>query len=67
MKIDTIKGSDYDRFMKSLTCYKIEGENKHDDVPDSFTILVEYIEDIGLRKTMNSQRLIGGGETDKLF
>jgi len=50
---DIVKGSDYDRFMKSLTGYKKEGGNKHDDAPDSLTILAEYIEDIGLRKTMN--------------
>lgn len=52
---DIIKGSDYDRFMKSLTGYKKEGGNKHDDAPDSLTILAEYIEDIGLRKTMNKK------------
>lgn len=52
---DIIKGSDYDRFMKSLTGYKKEGGNKHDDAPDSMTILAEFIEDIGLRKTMNKK------------
>ncbi len=41
--------------MKSLTGYKKEGGNKHDDAPDSMTILAEFIEDIGLRKTMNKK------------
>ena len=50
---DIVKGSDYDRFMKGLTGYKKEGGNKHDDAPDSLTILAEYIEDLGIRKTMN--------------
>lgn len=52
---DIIKGSDYDRFLKSLTGYKKEGGNKHDDAPDSLTILAEYIDDIGLRKAMNKK------------
>lgn len=42
------KGSDYDRFMKSLTAYKKEGGNKHDDAPDSATILAEFIDNLGL-------------------
>lgn len=40
-KNDIIRGSDYDRFMKSLTGYKKEGGNKHDDAPDSLTIIAE--------------------------
>lgn len=50
---DYEKGSDYDRFMRGLTSYKKEGGNKYDDAPDSLTILAEYIEDLGVRKTMN--------------
>lgn len=49
------KGSDYDRFMKSLTSYKKEGGNKHDDAPDSLTILAEYIEELGVKKAMNKK------------
>jgi hypothetical protein len=41
--------------MKSLTGYKKEGGNKHDDAPDSLTILGKYIEDLGVRKTMNKK------------
>ena len=37
-------GSDYARFMKGLTSYKKEGGNKHDDAPDSMTILAELYE-----------------------
>jgi predicted phage terminase large subunit-like protein len=37
-------GSDYARFMKGLTTYKKEGGNKHDDAPDSMTILAELYE-----------------------
>lgn len=33
------KGSDYDQFMKSLTGYKKEGGNKHNDAQDGMTIL----------------------------
>jgi len=39
--------------MKSFTGYKKEGANKYDDAPDSMTILVEFINDIGLHKAMN--------------
>lgn len=52
---DIIKGSDYDRFMKSLTGYKKEGGNKHDDAPDGMTILAEFVEDIGLYKAINKK------------
>ena len=52
---DIVKGSDYDRFMKSLTGYKKEGGNKHDDAPDGMTILAEFVEDIGLYKTINKK------------
>lgn len=38
------KGSDYWWFMKSITGYKKEGGNKHDDGPDSVTILAEFFE-----------------------
>lgn len=38
------KGSDYWWFMKWLTSYKKEGGNKHDDAPDSMTILAEFFE-----------------------
>lgn len=51
------RGSDYDRFMRSLTSYKKEGGNKHDDAPDGCTILAEYIEDIGLKKAMSKRRV----------
>jgi len=50
---DIIKGSDYNKLMKSFTGYKKEGANKYDDAPDSMTILVEFINDIGLHKAMN--------------
>lgn len=51
------KGSDYERFMKSLTSYKKEGGNKHDDAPDSMTILAEFIEEMGLKKAMNKKQV----------
>lgn len=40
------KGSDYWWFIKWLTSYKKEGGNKHDDAPDSMTILAEFFESI---------------------
>lgn len=40
------KGSDYWWFMKWLTSYKKEGGNKHDDAPDSLTILAEFFENL---------------------
>lgn len=40
------KGSDYWWFMKYLTEYKKEGGNKHDDAPDSITILAEFFDSI---------------------
>lgn len=52
---DYEKGSDYDRFMKSLTSYKKEGGNKHDDAPDGMTILAEYIDELGIAKAMRKK------------
>ncbi len=43
-------GSDYARFMDCLTSYSKLGKNKHDDAPDSLTILADYIEYLGLNK-----------------
>ena len=40
------KGSDYWWFMKWLNSYKKEGGNKHDDAPDSLTILAEFFESL---------------------
>lgn len=47
------KGSDYWWFMKWLTSYKKEGDNAHDDAPDSMTILAEFIDDIRAQKVIN--------------
>lgn len=54
------KGSDYARFMKSLTSYKREGGNKHDDAPDGMTILAEHIESLGIR-LKNKPRKVARG------
>ena len=54
------KGSDYWRFMKSLTSYKREGDNAYDDAPDGMTILAEFAESIGL-KLKTSTRKVGRG------
>ena len=54
------KGSDYWRFMKSLTSYKREGDNAHDDAPDGMTILAEFAESLGL-KFQTSTRKVGRG------
>lgn len=54
------KGTDYWWFMKGLTSYKREGDNKHDDAPDSMTILAEYIEAIGL-KLKNGKKKVAKG------
>ena len=47
------KGSDYWWFIKWLTSYKKEGDNAHDDAPDSMTILAEFIDDIRTKKAKN--------------
>lgn len=39
------KGSDYWWFIHWLTKYKKEGGNKHDDAPDSLSILAEFFND----------------------
>ena len=54
------KGSDYWRFMKSLTSYKREGNNAHDDAPDGCTILAEFAESLGLKFKV-STRKVGRG------
>lgn len=51
------KGSDYWWFMKYLTSYKKEGGNKHDDAPDSLTILAEFFESIGLNRQRNTPKV----------
>lgn len=35
--------SDYQKMMKFLTRFTIDGKNKHDDVPDGLAMLAEYI------------------------
>ena len=42
--------------MKSLTGYRKEGGNKHDDAPDGLTILAEYIEYLGLMTAKNQNQ-----------
>lgn len=54
------KGSDYGRFMKSLTSHKREGGNSHDDAPDGMTILAEFAESLGL-KLKKQTRKVGRG------
>lgn len=54
------KGSDYWWFMKFLTSYKREGDNAHDDAPDSMTILAEFVESIGLN-AKKTTRKVGRG------
>lgn len=36
--------NDYNKMMKLLTHFTIDGKNKHDDVPDAMAMLAEYIE-----------------------
>lgn len=38
--------SDYQKMLKFLTQYTIEGKNKHDDVPDGMAMLAEYVESL---------------------
>lgn len=51
------KGSDYWWFMKFLTSYKREGDNAHDDAPDSMTILAEFVESIGLNVKKHTRKV----------
>lgn len=55
------KGSDYWWFMKWLTMYKKEGGNKHDDAPDSLTILAEFFESLGGNFKGDRQRRVARG------
>lgn len=55
------KGSDYWWFMKWLTSYKKEGGNKHDDAPDSLTILAEFFESIKGNIKGEQQRQVARG------
>jgi predicted phage terminase large subunit-like protein len=55
-----VKGSDYWRFMKGLTSYKREGDNAHDDAPDSATILAEFITAL-FNNQMNNVRRVSHG------
>lgn len=48
---DYTRGSDYAKFMKSLTEYMKMGSGQVDDAPDSLVILVEFIESLGIIKT----------------
>lgn len=54
---DYERGSDYDRFIRNLTNYKKMGGNKHDDAPDSMTILAEFADDLNLRRAMKARRV----------
>lgn len=45
--------SDYQKMLKFLTRFTIDGKNKHDDVPDGLAMLAEYIESlIGMEITV---------------
>ena len=47
-KDDTVAGSDkeYRRAMQFLCSYTMAGKNKHDDVPDAFAQLSEFIQSL---------------------
>lgn len=46
--------------MKFLTSYKREGDNAHDDAPDSMTILAEFVATLGLN-VKKTKRKVGRG------
>lgn len=55
------KGSDYWWFMQWLCKYKKEGDNAHDDAPDSLTILAEFFESIKGNIKSEQQRQVARG------
>lgn len=54
------RGSDYSRFMASLTKYKKEGGNEHDDAPDGMTILAEFADSLGMKTKVAKRRVAKG-------
>ncbi len=54
------RDSEYAKFMKSLTTYMRVGANKHDDAPDSLTILAEYVESIGVDLKTKRRKVSSG-------
>ena len=42
--------SEYGVFMNMLTSYVLSGKNKHDDVPDALSMMIEFVESFSSRK-----------------
>lgn len=54
-------GSDYDKFMRWLTSYVKMGKNRHDDAPDSITMLAEYMQANFKMPTVEESNIKQGG------
>ena len=48
---------EYQRAMKFLTGYTQTGKNKHDDVPDAMSMLVDFIDQAGVQRVKVARRL----------
>ena len=47
-KDDSVSDKDYKKAMRKLCAYSVAGKNKHDDVPDAFAQLGQYVETMGV-------------------
>ena len=47
-KDDSVSDKDYKRGLRKLCAYSVAGRNKHDDVPDAFAQLGQYVESMGV-------------------
>lgn len=51
------KDREYRTAMEWLCGYTMAGKNKHDDVPDAISMLVDYVENLGVAKVQVIQRI----------
>lgn len=57
-KDDSVSDKEYKTAMNMLCSYTMMGKNKHDDVPDALSMLVEFTQSFGLNSVKVLKRLI---------
>ena len=53
---DSTQDKEYKRAVHFLTSYTQAGKNKHDDVPDAMSMLVDFIDEAGIQKVKVTRR-----------
>ena len=56
-KDDSVASKEYKTAMNMLCSYTMAGKNKHDDVPDALSMLVEFLQNTGINKVEIVKRM----------